>query len=251
MRSILNFALALIIASAALILADAAHAQSRTWVSGVGDDLNPCTRVAPCKTFAGAISKTATKGEINCLDPGGFGGVTITKAISIVCYNTMGGILSAGANAIIVNILNPDTGDRVMIDGLDIDGAGTGVDGIRVLSGAKIIVRNTVIRGFQGHGIVLNSPTAPRLILDGSVITATNIGLNFVQPAGVIVERTRFENNLVNSVKITNGSTVILNQTSMAGPAVDIDIAAGASVVSYGTNVIRGSGTPTSTIPLK
>src|ERR1044072_7395304 len=75
-----------------------AHAQAtRTWVSGVGDDANPCSRTAPCKTFAGAISKTATGGEINCLDPGGFGGVTITKTLSIVCNYTEGGILSAGA----------------------------------------------------------------------------------------------------------------------------------------------------------
>ena len=58
---------------------------TRTWVSGVGDDVNPCSRTAPCKTFAGAISKTATGGEINCLDPGGFGAVTITKSIQILC----------------------------------------------------------------------------------------------------------------------------------------------------------------------
>ena len=65
---------------------------SRTWVSGVGDDANPCSRTAPCKTFAGAISKTAAQGEINCLDPGGFGAVTITKAITIDCVGTLGSI---------------------------------------------------------------------------------------------------------------------------------------------------------------
>src|SRR5882724_9382201 len=78
-----------------------AHAQaSRTWVSGVGDDANPCSRTAPCKTFAGAISKTADHGEINCLDPGGFGVVTITKNIKIDCLQFPGGILSAGTNGI-------------------------------------------------------------------------------------------------------------------------------------------------------
>jgi hypothetical protein len=61
-----------------------AQAQAtRTWVSGVGDDANPCSRTAPCKTFAGAISKTAPCGEISVLDPGGFGAVTITKSITI------------------------------------------------------------------------------------------------------------------------------------------------------------------------
>src|SRR5215471_15621037 len=64
--------------------APAAYAQAnRTWVSGVGDDVNPCSRTAPCKTFAGAISKTAAGGFINVLDPGGFGAVTITKSLTI------------------------------------------------------------------------------------------------------------------------------------------------------------------------
>src|SRR6188508_223353 len=76
---------------------------TRTWVSGVGDDANPCSRTAPCKTFAGAISKTATGGEINVLDPGGFGGVTITKSITIDCEDTQGSILASGTNGINVN----------------------------------------------------------------------------------------------------------------------------------------------------
>src|SRR5213075_512893 len=81
-----------------------AHAQAtRTWVSGVGDDANPCSRTAPCKTFAGAISKTATNGEINCLDPGGFGAVTITKSISIDCHEIFGSVVNAGVAAILIN----------------------------------------------------------------------------------------------------------------------------------------------------
>ncbi len=77
-----------------------AHAQAtRTWVSGVGDDANPCSRTAPCKTFAGAISKTANGGEIDCLDPGGFGAVTITKSMTIDCTGVSGGILNAGSTA--------------------------------------------------------------------------------------------------------------------------------------------------------
>jgi hypothetical protein len=77
----LSISAAMLVAS---LLSSAAQAQAtRTWVSGVGDDANPCSRTAPCKTFAGAISKTAPRGEINALDPGGFGAVTITKAITI------------------------------------------------------------------------------------------------------------------------------------------------------------------------
>src|SRR6185369_6084756 len=78
----------------------AAHAQAtRTWVSGVGDDVNPCSRTAPCKTFAGAISKTADKGEIDVLDPGGFGVVTITKNMTIDGAGTLAGVLSPGSPA--------------------------------------------------------------------------------------------------------------------------------------------------------
>src|SRR5256714_3932941 len=97
--------LALALGLLAPLLASApAHAQAtRTWVSGVGDDANPCSRTAPCKTFGGAISKTAAGGEISVLDPGGFGGVTITKSITINGDGTLAGILSAGINAIIVN----------------------------------------------------------------------------------------------------------------------------------------------------
>src|SRR5471030_858435 len=68
---------------------------TRTWVSGVGDDVNPCSRTAPCKTFAGAISKTLADGEINCLDPGGWGALTITKSIKIDCLQFPGGILNS------------------------------------------------------------------------------------------------------------------------------------------------------------
>src|SRR5918997_3758006 len=87
-----------------LALASPAQAQAtRTWVSGVGDDVNPCSRTAPCKTWAGAISKTATNGEINALDPGGYGALTITKSITINGAETNASSLSAGINGFTVN----------------------------------------------------------------------------------------------------------------------------------------------------
>src|SRR6187399_3007928 len=110
-----------------------AQAQAtRTWVSGVGDDANPCSRTAPCKTFAGAISKTAGGGEINVLDPGGFGGVTITKSMTISSEGFEAGVLVSGTNAIIINAT---TTSNVVLRGLDIEGLGTGLDGIKVLGG--------------------------------------------------------------------------------------------------------------------
>src|SRR5437773_12356988 len=94
---------------ACLICSSLAQAQAtRTWVSGVGDDANPCSRTAPCKTFAGAISKTAACGEIDALDPGGFGAVTITKSITIDGTGTLAGILASGTNGVIINALDTD-----------------------------------------------------------------------------------------------------------------------------------------------
>src|SRR5882724_207881 len=105
---------------------------SRTWVSGVGDDANPCSRTAPCKTFAGAISKTAAGGEINVLDPGGFGAVTITKSITISSEGFEAGVLVNGGNGIVVNA---GATDRVVLKGLDIEGLGLGLNGVTILAG--------------------------------------------------------------------------------------------------------------------
>src|SRR3954465_2621874 len=97
--------LALALGPALVAGATPVHAQAtRTWVSGVGDDINPCSRTAPCKTFAGAISKTAVGGEINAIDSGGFGSVTITKSITIDGSGVMASILASGTTGIIVNI---------------------------------------------------------------------------------------------------------------------------------------------------
>src|SRR5947209_1053688 len=134
--------------------ADPAVAQaSRTWVSGGGDDAQPCTRGAPCKTFSGATSKTAAGGEINCLDPGGFGAVTIIKALTIDCTGTHGSIQVAGTNAIIVNA---GASDVVILRGLSINGLGSGLSGIRFIAGAQLSVEQCLVLGFTGNGIDVN-----------------------------------------------------------------------------------------------
>jgi hypothetical protein len=136
----------------ALALPSSSSAQAtRTWVSGVGDDANPCSRTAPCKTFAGAISKTAARGEINCLDAGGFGGVTITKSISIDCQGSWhAGVLVSGTNAIVVNA---GTGDNINLRGLAVNGLGTGLHGIRVLQAKSVKIYNTKVFGFTRNAI--------------------------------------------------------------------------------------------------
>jgi hypothetical protein len=147
----------LAVAAFALAFASMAQAQAtRTWVSGVGDDVNPCSRTAPCKTFAGAISKTAANGEIDCLDPGGFGTVTITKSITIDGTHGagFGSILAAGTNGVNVNDSATATPNTINVNlrNLSIQGAGTGFDGIRFTSGKVLHVEHCVISGFKGNG---------------------------------------------------------------------------------------------------
>src|SRR5262245_3082416 len=146
---------ALAIAIFTFAFASIAHGQaSRTWVSGVGDDANPCSRTAPCKTFAGAISKTAVDGEIDALDPGGFGAVTITKSITID-GNGWGSILASLTNGIIVNITANSGSNTVEIRNLSINGFANGLTGIKLVNtnvaGTKVFVENCVIFGFRGN----------------------------------------------------------------------------------------------------
>ena len=153
-----------------------ARAQAtRTWVSGVGDDANPCSRTAPCKTFAGAISKTAPSGEIDCLDPGGFGAVTITKSITIDCGGTFGSVLAAGTNGINVN----GAGITVNLRNLSINGVGSGLIGINFISGASLNIDNVNVTRFNsGSAIgILFAPNTDNSLLqvNNSYITANGI----------------------------------------------------------------------------
>src|SRR5437870_3156099 len=141
---------------------------TRTWVSGVGDDANPCSRTAPCKTFAGAISKTATGGEINCIDSGGFGAVTITKAITIDGTGVLAGVLNAGTNGVIVNASQGAT-DNVTLRALDINGAGTGVNGISILAADRVSVEDCVITN-QTNGVSVNAGADVNLNMRNTVV---------------------------------------------------------------------------------
>jgi hypothetical protein len=153
--------------------ATSASAQAtRTWISGVGDDVNPCSRTAPCKTFAGAISKTVAGGEINCLDPGGFGGVTITKSIALICDGTEGGVLVNGSNGITINALSTDI---IYLSGLDIEGLNTSLVGVNVLQAAAVHINNSKIRGFNTNGVKVATAVATELYMVNDIV-ADNAG---------------------------------------------------------------------------
>ena len=194
--SLLGIALLLVIS------AGSAQAQAtRTWVSGVGDDVNPCSRTAPCKTFAGAISKTAAGGEIDCLDPGGFGTVTIVKAITLDCGGGVGGqlgsILASGTNGIIVSSSLP-AGSSVTIRNMSINGAGVtlGVNGIRYLAGGGALhVENVEIFGFSQNGIDFENTAAANLFVRSSQISDNTTGFGIlVRPQGAVLANVSLDN---------------------------------------------------------
>ena len=158
------------LSTAALVVgfSTVAHAQAtRTWVSGVGDDANPCSRTAPCKTFAGAISKTANCGEISVLDPGGFGAVTITKSITIDGTGTLAGILASLTTGVIVNATATDV---VTLRGISINGACNGIRGFNILQAKTVNIEDCVIFRFANEGVLVNESSDHALNIRNTVI---------------------------------------------------------------------------------
>lgn len=214
---------------------------SRTWVSGVGDDANPCSRTAPCKTFAGAISKTAAGGEIDALDPGGFGALTITKAItldggggqvaSVLVSGTNGIVVQAGANDVVIL-------RNLRINGIAGSGAG-GLNGVRFLSGKDLNIENCVIFGFTQNGldISLNQATQATVHVFHSVfkqnngvgIRATNavlphvlVGIDFSEIAvdNIGVEAAARSSIEINNSMISAGATSGISADSPTGDGI-------------------------------
>jgi len=230
-----------------------AHAQAtRTWVSGVGDDANPCSRTAPCKTFAGAISKTSALGEIDCLDPGGFGALTITKSITINCrYVSNGGVLVSGTNGFVVSA-GPT--DKVTLVGLEFDGIGTGLNGVQFISGLELIIDDCHIRNFATNGVNVNSNTTnARAIIRNSLIynngtngNANSGGVN-VQGNGVgnvaVLINSVLENNLNFGVQVTGLNNVATFMTTFINPTGIVAVNSG-TLVSIGPSNFFASGTP-------
>lgn len=210
-----------VVLSLQLLLVSLASAQAtRTWVSGVGDDANPCSRTAPCKTFAGAISKTAAGGEIDALDPGGFGAVTITKSITISGDATMAGIVVAGTNGIVVSA---GTNDVVILRNLHLEGTGSGLSGIRFLAGRELHVENCEIRGFAQQAIdVAPSASADVFVLNSEMRKNGGSGI-FVHPGPAahvyaMIDGARMLGN-VRGLRIEDGTTVAVHNSTASGNA--------------------------------
>ena len=206
-----------------LALSSLAQAQAtRTWVSGVGDDLNPCSRTAPCKTFAGAVSKTAIGGEIDALDGGGFGTVTLTKSMTIDGAGGFGSILASGTNGVNISIAVSanDPQRRVTLRRLSINGTGlsgtvgtsTGVRGVRVHTNglAALNIEDCYINNFTTAGIDIvtnEGATGARVFIKDTNITNTGtVGLQASNTAAAGFVTVTADNVQIN--KCTSGLIV-------------------------------------------
>ena len=218
-----------VLAVALLSAGPPASAQAaRTWVSGVGDDANPCSRTAPCQTFAGAFAKTSAGGEIDCLDPAAFGPLDITHAISIICD----GVGAAGSAVASGSALGVSAGasDTVILSGLDISVVGVGSDGINFTSGQALYIRNCVIRVQTGEGVlvapVLTTPTA--VDIDNTTIEETAASSEGLQ-AGIYI-----------APQSSGSVSVTINRTKVAGAFFGI-VADGTEGASKISGVVRDS----------
>src|ERR1700726_1077318 len=202
-----KLAVSILAVLAVLVLASTpAYAQAtRTWVSGVGDDANPCSRTAPCKTWPGAIAKTAAGGEIDALDPGGFGTVTITKAITL---DGGGGQVASILAAPGINGVNISAGasDVIILRNLRINGAGGGI-GVSVNTAGRVVIEKCDIFGFASAGVAA-SPSSGIVAFKAQDSTFNNNGGGItIKPTGgatvnASIERTHVDANGGGGVKV-------------------------------------------------
>ena len=249
---------ALFVVSFMLVMASAAQAQAtRTWVSGVGDDVNPCSRTAPCKTFAGAISKTAKDGEISVLDPGGYGAVTITKSIYINGTHGAGygSILNVLVNGVTINITDAlDVRKAVRLRALDINGASQGINGVNILAANNVWIEDSVIDGNTGDGtnsgmgirIATTAAVTTNVYVSDTMIHKNHTGVRVSATAGFAVLNIRdsnIEGNTNGLTVNTNGFATVQNCRFAANSGNGVATIASTGTITIRESVLSNNGT--------
>jgi hypothetical protein len=261
MQKFKSFGAAIAVASALFALSAPAHAQAtRTWVAGTGNDADPCSRTAPCKTFAGAISKTAINGIINCVDSGAYGAVTITKSITIDCHDVFASILNASVDqpgtvtGVIINVgVDPkDPWRTVRLRNIDISGSGSGNVGISILAASAVILEDLEVTGNLKEGIADKRAEAmgSMLSIKNTVIAnngGTGIGAG-AQMNSIVLDNVQSNKNAFGiALAKTNTATIarsVFSSNATAGVEVDSggQLMMDSSVVSYNGTGISASG---------
>jgi hypothetical protein len=219
MRTSLLVATVLTAAALSLVSGNAFAQATRTWVSGVGDDANPCSRTAPCKTFAGAISKTAAGGEIDAIDSGGFGTLTITKSVTIDGHNVMAGMLASGTNGVTINAAATDV---VTLRGLSITStqATPGLIGVSVLSAAAVHVEDCLISGYNNGAISVKPAATPTTLFIKHSTLNGNAGGGLIIGGAAAVQAVIVKSNLFNdgtALLATDSARVTIHESVLSG----------------------------------
>jgi parallel beta helix pectate lyase-like protein len=238
-----------------LVAGPASAQNTRSYVSGVGNDADPCSRTAPCMTFAGAFVRTATDGEINCVDPGDFGPVTITRSITIDCHDAVAAIQNPSSNAITVafdSFPGSDTRKTVNLRNLTINGVSSGLVGINISgagAGSFVNIEDCLINGNFGApatGILDERTRGAMTITDTKVRNMGTAGISIASPADgsrrAIITRTRVYNS-GNGIVVGADANVELSRS-----VVSNNVGAGVMVASTGllgvdSTVISHNGT--------
>jgi len=225
---------------------------TRTWVSGVGDDANPCSRTAPCKTFAGAISKTAVGGEIDALDPGGFGALTITKGITIDGGGgQVASVLVNGTNGIVVAAGAADTVilRNLRINGIK-NGASGGLSGVRFISGGSLIVDKCEIFGFLNNGVdIALGASGQAWVTNTNIQNIGGIGISATTTAGVVTVGVDQVRVVLSNIGVQSGhhSRITVNNSLIQNAATTGVLATGDAIATVNESQVdlNGSGIKT------
>jgi hypothetical protein len=242
------FKIAIGVSAMALVSLVSAQA-TRTWVSGVGDDVNPASRTAPAKTFAGAISKTAAGGEISVLDPGGYGAVTITKSLTIDGLGTLASILHSGTTGVIVSALSTD---HIVLRNLTINGGSGGLSGVRVLQAASVTLENVTIEGVSVAGVNVEPTASAVSIYLRNVTIRRGLGTS-TTVSGVLLSgangniTAHLENVSISGyqrgIDAGANSVVHVDRSSIIGNAVGIRAAVATAIVRLSDSTVTGNTT--------
>ena len=242
--------ISIVVALWTCVLTSAAFGQAtRTWVSGTGDDANPCSRTAPCKTFAGAISKTASAGIIDALDPGGYGTVTITQPVTIEGTGTLASVLASGVQGIVVNI-TAGSGRDVVLRDLQINGSGTtlGINGINFIAGDSLTVEHCSVQQFSTTGILFQPDSNAKLKVADSFVYLSTIGIRSA-PVGAVTAFTNIWNTTLHKnntgLRSDSNSKMTVRHSDVAGSGGDCVFGTGtaATFVMIDSSVVDNCGT--------
>lgn len=197
--------------------AGAAAAQVRTWVSPTGSDANPCTLQQPCRNFGAAVDAVADGGEVVALSSGGFGPVTLTKAVALIAPEGVhAAIAPTTGNAVTINA--PGLNDTVVLRNVYLNSQGA-ENGILATAVSALHVEGSVVSGFS-DGVRFEAAGGRLALSDSVVRDCTNYGIAVSGGSDVraVISNSQLHYNAT-GIRVVNARVAIRDTASTARPA--------------------------------